>query len=200
MEYVVGGVVGLILASAAFGILLGGADALRARLTGLRGKPLGSAVDVDQRLAEHLAVETGNAPRRVRPAGRADPMSSHLQEERDEDPPLYRTAHGNRWASEHRWDPYAPTQSRVYRVRAARRRAKTGTVNLYALLDVAIDASDEDIRQAYRQQVSRIHPDKFQGDPRKQALAEQRLRQLNHAVQVLRDPARRARHDAALQI
>lgn len=68
----------------------------------------------------------------------------------------------------------------------------------YRLLGLPPDATTEEIERVYRRSVARIHPDKFSTDPEMHALAEQKMKQLNLAIQILRDPARRAEHDHAL--
>lgn len=66
---------------------------------------------------------------------------------------------------------------------------------------MAEDASSEQIRRAYRALVRRYHPDHLgvrASDPSAAADAERRIRDLNTAWQVLRDPDRRERYDRAL--
>lgn len=58
----------------------------------------------------------------------------------------------------------------------------------YATLGVAPDASLDDIKRAYRRAARHAHPDRGGSHERMQAL--------NHAKDVLTDPARRARYDA----
>ncbi|KAF2438283.1 hypothetical protein P171DRAFT_437332 [Karstenula rhodostoma CBS 690.94] len=60
--------------------------------------------------------------------------------------------------------------------------------DLYADLGVAKEATDAEIRRAYRELVLKVHPDK-QGDA-----AE--FRKVHAAYEVLRDPAQRQRYDA----
>ncbi|GAA0505745.1 cytochrome C biogenesis protein [Pigmentiphaga sp. NML030171] len=60
----------------------------------------------------------------------------------------------------------------------------------YATLGVEQGASDDDIRQAYRKLARKYHP-----DVSKEADAEQRMRDVNEAYQVLKDPEKRAAYD-----
>lgn len=59
----------------------------------------------------------------------------------------------------------------------------------YETLGVARDASPDDIKKAYRREVSKAHPDREGGDTA-------RARAVNDAYAVLSDPERRARFDA----
>lgn len=74
-------------------------------------------------------------------------------------------------------------------------------MNYYEVLDLPATASAEEIRQAYRELVEIHHPDRMQdlrADVRSRA--EVRLRLINQAYAVLRDPAERARYDEALGV
>lgn len=67
--------------------------------------------------------------------------------------------------------------------------------NHYAALGVPRDASDDDIKQAYRRGAFADHPDRNPGDRE----AEARFHACRDAYEVLADPARRAAHDRQLQ-
>ena len=78
------------------------------------------------------------------------------------------------------------------------RGADRPLLNYYAVLGVPRDATAEHLERAYRRYVTVIHPDKCFGDPERHAVAQEKLKAINAAMQVLRDPAQRARYDAAL--
>jgi molecular chaperone DnaJ len=63
--------------------------------------------------------------------------------------------------------------------------------DFYELLGVARDASDEDIKSAYRRQALKYHPDRNPGD----AAAEAKFKEVTEAYQVLSDREKRAAYD-----
>ncbi|CAN5169563.1 hypothetical protein BH24ACT1_BH24ACT1_10490 [soil metagenome] len=75
----------------------------------------------------------------------------------------------------------------------------------YEVLGVAVTASGEDIRTAFRRRAREVHPDRYAGS---QALpsdraegsrqSEQAMREINEAWRVLGDPGRRRAYDVSL--
>ncbi len=64
-------------------------------------------------------------------------------------------------------------------------------LDYYATLEVTPQASDEEIRVAYRKLVFRYHPDRNQGDKS----VEEKIREINAAYEVLGDPEARKSYE-----
>jgi len=63
--------------------------------------------------------------------------------------------------------------------------------DFYEVLEVSRDASDEDIKRAYRKQALKYHPDRNPGDK----AAEDKFKECSAAYQILSDPEKRAQYD-----
>ncbi len=61
----------------------------------------------------------------------------------------------------------------------------------YELLGLKKDATDADIKRAYRRQAMEWHPDKHKGDK----TAEEKFKEINNAYQTLSDPQKKAMYD-----
>ena len=63
--------------------------------------------------------------------------------------------------------------------------------DLYQILGVSRDATQEEIRKAYRKRAKELHPDLHPGDKD----AERQFQELSAAYAILGDPEKRARYD-----
>ena len=74
----------------------------------------------------------------------------------------------------------------------AQRQAKQARKkDYYAILGVAKDASDSDIKKAYRKLALKWHPDKNSETEEKKIKAEKEFKNVNEAYAVLSDPNKR---------
>jgi DnaJ-class molecular chaperone len=69
------------------------------------------------------------------------------------------------------------------------------TKDLYKLLGVSREASQDSIRKAHRKLVRKYHPDANPEDPR----AEERFKEIQRAYEVLSDPEKRREYDKELR-
>ncbi|KAI0635132.1 DnaJ domain-containing protein [Trametes polyzona] len=69
-------------------------------------------------------------------------------------------------------------------------------VNPYELLGLSIEASEQEIRTAYRQRSLKVHPDRNRGNPD----AARKFHELHQAQELLMDPLRRMALDAKLRL
>jgi molecular chaperone DnaJ len=65
--------------------------------------------------------------------------------------------------------------------------------DFYEVLGVAKNASDDDIKKAYRKLAMKFHPDRNQGDEAK--TAEEKFKEVKEAYEVLSDTSKRAAYD-----
>ena len=66
-----------------------------------------------------------------------------------------------------------------------------GTADYYTILDIARDASPDDIKKSFRMLALKFHPDKNPGDIE----AEEKFKAISRAYQVLGDPEKRMLYD-----
>jgi len=69
--------------------------------------------------------------------------------------------------------------------------------NYYEVLGVKPDANQSEIRKRYRELVSLYHPDKHSNNPLRE-LAEQKMKEINEAYEVLGTPEKREEYDSGV--
>ena len=62
----------------------------------------------------------------------------------------------------------------------------------YEVLGIQKGASEAEIKKAYRKMAKKYHPDMNQDDPK---AAEEKMKEVNEAYDVLKDPQKKARYD-----
>ena len=72
-------------------------------------------------------------------------------------------------------------------------------MNPYEVLGVSENASDEEIKKAYKELVKKYHPDKYQNNPLSD-LAEEKLQEINEAYEMLMKGRRGTAQAAQLPI
>ncbi|MEG1963635.1 MAG: molecular chaperone DnaJ [Clostridia bacterium] len=66
----------------------------------------------------------------------------------------------------------------------------------YDLLGVNKNATEQELKTAYRNQAKKYHPDKFSGQPdAEKKQAEDKFKEINHAYDVLSNPEKRSNYD-----
>ena len=69
-------------------------------------------------------------------------------------------------------------------------------MNYYDILEISQNASPEVIQNAYKTLAKKYHPDVYQGN---KAEAEERMKLLNEAYEVLSDPKKRMEYDSKIK-
>src|SRR3954464_3430005 len=68
-------------------------------------------------------------------------------------------------------------------------------VDLYKVLEVSKEASQDEIRRSYRRLARKYHPDANPGDKK----AEDRFKEIQHAYEILSKPEKRREYDEGLR-
>ncbi|XP_047997979.1 dnaJ homolog subfamily C member 17 [Leguminivora glycinivorella] len=74
-------------------------------------------------------------------------------------------------------------------------KTKIEDVDLYAILDLTISATEPEIKKAYRKKALQCHPDKNPDDPK----AAEAFHELSRALEILTDAAARSAYDKVLR-
>lgn len=67
----------------------------------------------------------------------------------------------------------------------------------YKIMGVKQDATQDDIKKAYRKLARQYHPDKYTGENKKES--EEKFKDVGEAYEVLKDPEKRAKYDQLLR-
>lgn len=80
-------------------------------------------------------------------------------------------------------------------------RGEKFSMTHYDLLSVSPDATTEEIKEAHRIAVQLLHPDQLRQKPSNvRKYAEERLKKINEAYVVLRDPVKRRKYDGSIGV
>ncbi len=71
------------------------------------------------------------------------------------------------------------------------------SLNYYKLLNISTNASEKEIKKAYRNLAKKYHPDTYEGD---KSIAEKKMQQINEAYDTLSDITRRNEYDKKIGI
>jgi DnaJ family protein C protein 7 len=70
----------------------------------------------------------------------------------------------------------------------------------YKILGVDKNASDDEIKKAFRKQALIWHPDKNRGDPEREKLADKTFKDIGEAYETLSDPKMKQRYDSGVDL
>lgn len=83
---------------------------------------------------------------------------------------------------------------------AKEKASQAGKKDYYKILGVEKQATEEQLKRAYRQMALRWHPDKNAETPEKHSQSEKLFKDVSEAYAVLSDPQQRQRYDAGLSV
>ncbi|WP_413943258.1 DnaJ domain-containing protein [Bdellovibrio sp. HCB-162] len=79
------------------------------------------------------------------------------------------------------------------------RRIMNPQSSLYEVLNVSQNATDDEIRAAYRRLMKSYHPDRYLNEPQKLKVATEVMKKINITRDTLMDPIARRRYDATVK-
>jgi len=94
-------------------------------------------------------------------------------------------------------DEYETYEEKIDEAKVALKRSKRK--DLYKLLDVTKDATDSEIKKAYRKLALKLHPDRHANSSEEEkSQAEMKFREVNLAYEILSDPEKKKRYDSGV--